>query len=62
MIAKKKAEELLEMIPESKLVELAAETKVDHGVKKFTGHLLFKLLLYSIIHSNKVSPRVIEAF
>lgn len=50
------------MIPEEKLRELAVATRVDHGVKKFTGHLLFKLLLYSVIHSNKVSQRVIEAF
>jgi len=57
-----KAEELLELIPEEKLAEFAAETQVDYGVKKFTGHLLFKLLLYSVIKSNKVSQRVIESF
>ncbi len=43
MSAKIKAEELLKFIPEEKLTELAAETQVDYGVKKFTGHLLFKL-------------------
>lgn len=62
MAVKIKAEELLELIPDEKLAELAAETQVDRGVKKFTGHLLFKLLLYSVIKSNKVSQRVIESF
>lgn len=62
MAVKIKAEALLKLIPEEKLAELAAETQVDYRVKKFTGHLLFKLLLYSVIKSNKVSQRVIESF
>ena len=62
MPAKINAEALLDLIPESKLEALALETQVDHGVKKFTGHLLFKLLLYSCINSTKVSQRVIESF
>ena len=62
MAVKIKAEELLGLIPDEKLAELAAETRVDYGVKKFSGHLLFKLLLYSVIKSNKVSQRVIESF
>jgi transposase len=62
MSAKITAEALLDLIPETKLDELALETQVDHGVKKFTGHLLFKLLLYSCINSTRVSQRVIETF
>jgi hypothetical protein len=55
-------EELLGLIPESKLNELAVSTEVDHSVKKLKGHVLFKLLLYSVIKSERVSSRVIEAF
>lgn len=55
-------EELLSLIPESKLDELAALTEVDHSVKKLKGHVLFKLLLYSVIKSERVSTRVIETF
>lgn len=55
-------EELLHLIPESKLNEFAVSTEVDHSVKKLKGHVLFKLLLYSVIKSERVSSRVIEAF
>ncbi|MDO8336189.1 MAG: IS4 family transposase [Candidatus Saccharibacteria bacterium] len=55
-------EELLHLIPESKLHEFAVSTEVDHSVKKLKGHVLFKLLLYSVIKSDRVSSRVIEAF
>lgn len=55
-------EELLHLIPESKLNEFAVSTEVDHSVKKLKGHVLFKLLLYSVIKSDRVSSRVIEAF
>ncbi|MEZ4927795.1 MAG: IS4 family transposase [Saprospiraceae bacterium] len=56
------AESLINLIPESTLEEFALETQVDRGVKKFTGHLMFKLLLYSLLNSTKVSQRVIESF
>ena len=55
-------EELLHLIPESKLNEFAVSTEVDHSVKKLKGHVLFKLLLYSVIKSDRVSSRVIESF
>ncbi|MEQ1666381.1 MAG: IS4 family transposase [Bdellovibrionales bacterium] len=55
-------EELLGLIPESKLNEFAVSTEVDFSVKKLKGHVLFKLLLYSVIKSDRVSSRVIETF
>ena len=55
-------EELLGLIPESKLNELAVSTKVDYSVKKLKGQVLFKLLLYSVIKSERVSSRAIETF
>ncbi len=62
MAKKINASKLLDLIPESKLAELAAETQVDKGVKKFTGRLFFKLLLYSIIKTDRISLRSIERF
>jgi hypothetical protein len=56
------AESLLNLVPTDKLAELAVATRVDHGVKKFTGHLLFKLLVYSMIKTEKASQRTIESF
>lgn len=62
MVPKVNANDLLELIPESKLAELAAETEVDKSVKKLKGSLFFKLLLYSIIKTDRVSLRSIERF
>jgi hypothetical protein len=54
-------EELLGMIPEDELEFLAAETKVDHQVKKLKGSLIFKLILYSMLDTERMSLRVMEA-
>ena len=55
-------EELSSLIPDSKIDELAALTEVDHSAKKLKGYILFKLLLYSVIKSERVSTRVIGTF
>ena len=56
------ANALLDLIPSEKLKELSVETDVDKGVKKFTGHLFFKLLLFSLIKTDRISLRAIEHF
>lgn len=56
------AESLLKLIPEELLEQLSAETLVDYQVKKLKGCILFKLLLYSILKTEKISQRVIEHF
>jgi hypothetical protein len=53
-------EQLLQLIPEEYLDFLAAETKVDHQVKKLSGSLIFKLILFSMLDSQKVTLRVME--
>ena len=55
------ANELVELIPKKVFEELCAETKVDHQVKKLTGEVMFKLILFSMLSPNKISLRVIEA-
>lgn len=62
MAAKIDANTLLDLIPADKLAELSVETQVDKGVKKFTGHLFFKLLLFSLIKTDRISLRAIEHF
>ncbi len=52
--------EILALIPEDKLKELAIETKVDYKSKKLDGVIMFKLLLYSMIHVKRNSLRVME--
>lgn len=54
------AEEIIGLIPSAELEFLAAETKVDHQVKKLKGDLIFKLILYSMLDSERMSLRVME--
>jgi hypothetical protein len=54
--------ELLKLIPEHIFRDLAVETKVDSQVKKLSGELMFKLILFSMLHSNKLSLRVMETY
>ncbi|MFP5043120.1 IS4 family transposase, partial [Parasediminibacterium sp. JCM 36343] len=56
------ATEILKLIPEKTFDILTAETKVDHQVKKLTGETIFKLVLYSMLSSNKPSLRIMEKF
>jgi hypothetical protein len=56
------AKEIIEFIPASLLSRLSAETKIDHQVKKLSGTTIFKLILFSMLGSSKVSLRVMEGF
>jgi|SRR5580700_3420174 hypothetical protein len=51
--------QILGLIPDDKLALLAQETEVNWQVKKLWGELMFKLLLMSILQSNRISLRVI---
>jgi hypothetical protein len=54
--------ELLRLIPSEVFRDLAVETKVDTQVKKLSGEVMFKLILFSMLNSNKMSLRVMETF
>jgi hypothetical protein len=54
--------ELIKLIPQGLFQELAVETKVDVQVKKLSGEVIFKLILFSMLNSDKLSLRVIETF
>lgn len=53
---------LLKLIPDQTLRDLAVESQVDTQVKKLSGELMFKLILFSMLHSNKLSLRVMETY
>ena len=53
---------ILSLIPESEFEFLTADTNVDHQVKKLDGVILFRLILFSMLHTEKVSLRVMEKF
>lgn len=56
------AGELIRLIPPKIFQELAVETKVDTQVKKLSGEVMFKLILFSMLGSEKLSLRVMETF
>lgn len=56
------ASALLELIPKGTFSSLAIETEVDHQVKKLSGEVVFKLILFSMLNSEKLSLRVMESF
>jgi hypothetical protein len=56
------AKKLIGLIPGDIFEELSAETKVDVQVKKLSGEVIFKLILFSMLNSSKPSLRVMEAF
>ena len=56
------AGELLKLIPSQVFQDLAVETEVDKQVKKLPGEVIFKLILFSMLNSEKLSLRVMETF
>jgi len=53
---------LLKLIPARCLSALAVTTQVDRQVKKLSGEIMFKLILFSMLNSEKLSLRVMESF
>jgi len=54
--------ELLSYIPNDLLKNLEEETNVNIQTKKLTGGIMFKLLLFSLLNSDRLSLRVMEEF
>lgn len=55
-----KVSELLQLLPTEKLAAIADDTSVDHQVKKLSGEVMFRLMLMSILNSERVSLRIME--
>ena len=56
------ASELIKLIPQQTFSDLAIKTNVDTQVKKLSGEVIFKLILFSMLNSEKMSLRVMERF
>ena len=54
--------DLLKLIPDDLLLDLAAETKVDYQVKKLYGRNVFNLLLFGLLDGERVGLRSLEDF
>ena len=55
-----RAPELVHIIPDDVLAELATDTKVDYYSKVLTGERVFHMLLYAFCMSDRVSQRRVE--
>lgn len=51
---------LLKMIPDSLLEDLAEQSKVDWNVSRLRGEVMLNLLLYGLCRSERISTRVLE--
>lgn len=56
------ASDLIGLIPQGIFEELSASTGVDVQVKKLSGEVIFKLILFSMLNTEKPSLRVMETF
>jgi hypothetical protein len=54
--------DLLKLIPDDLLLDLAAKTNVDYQVKKLYGRNVFNLLLFGLIDGERVGLRSLEDF
>jgi hypothetical protein len=54
-------EQIINIIPDELLDQLSVQGKVNYSVKKLTGKIIFKLLLYSLLSVKNISLRIIEA-
>jgi hypothetical protein len=54
--------DLLKLIPDDLLLDLAVETKVDYQVKKLYGRNIFNLLMYGLLNGERVGLRSLEDF
>ena len=58
--SKTSVKELLELIPDELIGELAASLMVDKWVKKLKGTHIFKLVLFSLLSSERLSLRIMD--
>lgn len=54
------AQEVIGIIPDEFLDNLAIKTKVDCFVKKLKGKIVFKLFLYAVLSGKTISLRILE--
>ena len=60
ILTKKTAAELIQEIPEKQLEDIGNEFNVDYNVSRLYGKLVFQLLLYGMLRSNRLSTHVLE--
>lgn len=61
-IRKKSVADILNLLPESILTQIGQATQIDRHVSRLRGELIVKLLIFSMLRSNRLSTRVLEHF
>lgn len=56
-----KAEDVIDLVPDTLLDTIASETGVDYSVKKLHGKHIFKLFLFAFLNGKSISLRILEA-
>lgn len=54
------AKEVISLVPDLLLDNIALETKVDYSVKKLQGKNIFRLFLYGVLNCKIISLRILE--
>jgi DDE family transposase len=61
-LTKRSVKQLLECFPKQLLSKIGEQTGVDKNVSRLYGDRMFKLLLFSMLRSDRISTRVMEYF
>ncbi len=61
-LTKRSVKQLIGSFPKNLLAEIGQQTDVDKNVSRLYGDRMFKLLLFSMLRSDRVSTRVMEYF
>lgn len=61
-LKKRDVKELIGSFPKNLLADLGEQTNIDKNVSRLYGDRMFKLLLFSMLRSDRVSTRVMEYF
>jgi len=56
-----RADDIIGLVPDKLLDDLAFETGVDFSAKKLFGKTIFKLYLYAFLNGRQISQRILEA-
>ena len=58
----KSVADILKLLPDGILEQIGQDTDVDHSVSRLRGDIMVKLLIYSMLRSDRLSLRVLEHF
>lgn len=58
----KSVADIFKLLPDGILEQIGQDTDVDHSVSRLRGDIIVKLLIYSMLRSDRLSLRVLEHF